>query len=135
MSTHPGYFDDPGSTRITTRTARAMSRTVFSPALLFVPPSGAGAPIRFQVLTPDHHPIAVTVQPALAAATAIAVARHHPARYAVIAASDGRWLEVDIDGHTTLIPSTREPDGWPVTVERAIGRLAPPRSAAQGATS
>ena len=49
-----------------------------------------GSRVRFRVVTPDHHPIAVTVEPALAAATALAVARHHASRYAAIAASDGR---------------------------------------------
>lgn len=108
-----------------------MSRVAACPALLYVP-STPGARLRFRVVTPDHHPIAVTVEPALAAATALAVARHHPARYALIAASDGRWLEIDTDGHTTLTPAG-EPHGWPVTVERALGRLAPPRPSAQGA--
>ena len=69
-----------------------MGRVVPSPALLYVPPTSPSCLIRMRVLTPDHHPIAVTVHPALAAATALAVARHHPARYALIAASDGRWL-------------------------------------------
>jgi hypothetical protein len=80
--------------------------------------------VRFRVLTPDHHPIATTVEPALAAAAAMAVARHHSGRYAVIAASDGRWLEVHHDRHTALTPTT-DPGGWPVLVVRALGRLAP----------
>jgi hypothetical protein len=108
------------------------SRRPASPALLFVPTTSAQQ-VRFRVLTPDCHPIAVTVEPALAAATALAVARHHAARYAVIAASDGRWLEVDLDGGATLTPADSARDGWPTTVERALGRLAPPRPTAQGA--
>ena len=104
-----------------------------SPALLYVPPA-TGTRIRFRVVTPDHHPIAVTVEPALAAATALAVARHHPARYAAIAASDGRWLEVYLDGHTTLTPPSSDSTGWPATVTRALGRLAPSPPHAQGAT-
>jgi hypothetical protein len=54
----------------------------------------------------------------------VAVARHHPDRYAVIAASDGRWLEVHHHGHTALTPTT-DSSGWPVLVVRALGRLAP----------
>jgi hypothetical protein len=110
-----------------------VTRPAPSPALLYVPPT-VGTRVRFRVVTPDLHPIAVTVEPAHAAATALADARHHPARYAVIAASDGRWLEVHLDGHTTLTPPTSETTGWPSTVERALGRLAPPRPSAQGAT-
>lgn len=109
-----------------------MSRRPTSPALLFVPTTSAQQ-VRFRVLTPDCHPIAVTVEPALAAATALAVARHHAARYAVIAASDGRWLEVDLDGGSTLTPTDSARDGWPISVQRALGRLAPPRPTAQGA--
>ena len=101
------------------------------PALLYVPTPGS-CQVRFRVLTPDHHPIAVTVEAALAAATALAVARHHSARYALIAASDGRWLEVGIDGHTTLTPPADDPHGWPTTVQRALGRLAPPQADIQG---
>ena len=89
------------------------SRRPTSPALLYVPTTSTQQ-VRFRVLTPDCHPIAVTVEPALAAATALAVARHHPARYAVIAASDGRWLEVDLDGridsHTSRQRSRRLAD-------------------------
>lgn len=95
-----------------------------SPALIYVP-LATGTQIRFRVVTPDHHPITVTVEPALAAATALAVARHHPAHYAAIAASDGRWLEVHLDGHTTLIPPSSDRAGWPATVTRALGHLAP----------
>jgi hypothetical protein len=87
------------------------------------------------VLTPDCHAIAVTVEPALAAATALAVARHHASRYAIIAASDGRWLEVGVEGTTRLTPPDSASSGWPMTVERALGRLAPPRPSAQGATT
>jgi hypothetical protein len=108
------------------------SRRPMSPALLFVPTTSTH--VRFRVLTPDCHPIALTVEPALAAATALAVARHHSARYAVIAASDGRWLEVDLQGGSTLTPADSARDGWPSTVLRALGRLGPPRPAAQGAT-
>ena len=110
-----------------------MTQAAVSPALLYVP-YAAGTQVRFRIATPDHHPIAITVEPALAAATALAVARHHPAHYAVIAASDGRWLEVEGDGHTTLTPPATDPSGWPTTVQRALGRLAPPRPSAQGAT-
>jgi hypothetical protein len=90
--------------------------------LLYVP--SPSPQIRFRVLTPDHHPVAVTVEGVLAAATALAVARHHRARYALIAASDGRRLEVDTNGHTTLTPPADDPDGWPSTVLQALGRLA-----------
>ena len=68
-----------------------MTRPTAHPALLFVPPT-TGTTIRFRVVTPDGHPVAVTADPALAAATALAVARHHEDRYAAIAASDG-WSE------------------------------------------
>ena len=98
-----------------------MSRIATTPAVLCVPPS---TELRFRVLTPDHHLVASTVEGALAAATALAVARHHPARHALIAASDGRWLEVGVDGRTTLTPPADDPHGWPVTVQRALGRLA-----------
>ena len=108
-----------------------MSRTTMTPALLYVPLSPSSQ-VRFRVLTPDHHAIAVTVEGVLAAATALAVARHHPARYALIAASDGRWLEVGIDGRTTLTPSADDPRGWPTTVRRALGRLAPPQRSDEG---
>jgi hypothetical protein len=101
-----------------------VSRPAMSPALMYVP-LATGAQVRFRVVTPDHHPIAVTVEPALAAATALAVARHHPAHYAAIAASDGRWLEVHLDGHITLVPSSGDHTGWPATVTRALGRLVP----------
>lgn len=82
-------------------------------------------PVRFRVLTPDHHAIAVTVEPTLAAATALAVARHHPARAALVAATDGRWLEVGLDGHTTLTPPSDDQDGWWSSVQRAMRRLGP----------
>ena len=111
----------------------SMSRGALGPALLYVPPA-RGTQVRFRVVTPDHHPIAVTVEPALAAATALAVARHHPAHYAAIAGSDGRWLEVDLEGHTTLTPTTCDTVGWPALVARALGRLAPPAPHLQGAT-
>lgn len=94
-----------------------------SPALLHVPPT-VGATIRLRVVTPDQHPIAVTTEPALAAATALAVARHHRAHYAAIAASDGRWLEVHLDGNTCLTPPTSDPTGWPTLVDQAVERLA-----------
>ena len=100
------------------------SRPALHPALLYAPVA-IGNEIRFRVVTPDHHPIAVTVEPTLAAATAVAVARHHPAHYAAIAASDGRWLEVHLDGHTTLNPPSSEHTGWPATVRRAVARLTP----------
>ena len=108
-----------------------MSRIAATPALLYVPPS-ATTQVRFRVLTPDHHAITVTVEPVLAAATALAVARHHPAHFALIASSDGRWLEVGIDGHTALTPSADDPRGWPTTVLRALGRLAPTEPADRG---
>lgn len=109
-----------------------MSRAAaLTPALLYVPPP-LSTQVRFRVLTPDHHPIAVTVEPALAAATALAVARHHPAHYALIASSDGRWLEVGLDGHTGLTPPADDPHGWPITVQRALGRLAPTHHSDQG---
>ena len=97
-----------------------------SRALLHVPPT-VGATIRLQVVTPDQHPIAVTTEPALAAATALAVARHHRDRYAAIAASDGRWLEVHRDGRTSLSPPTNDAAGWPTLDEQAVERLATTR--------
>jgi hypothetical protein len=100
-----------------------VKRVSRKPALLHVPPT-VGTTIRFQVVTPDHHPIAVTAEPALAAASALAVARHHRAHYAAIAASDGRWLEVHLDGHTCLAPPTSDATGWPTLVEQAVERLA-----------
>ena len=108
-----------------------MSRIASTPALLYVPPP-TSTQVRFRVLTPDHHPIAVTVEPALAAATALAVARHHPAHYALIASSDGRWLEVGVNGQTSLTPPADDPHGWPSTVLRALGRLAPHDHSDQG---
>ncbi len=108
-----------------------MSRTAATRALRFVPLSPSSE-LRFRVLTPDHHPVAVTAEGALAAATALAVARHHAARCAVIAASDGRSLEVDLDGHTTLTPPDTDPHGWPVTVQRALRRFAPTRRSDEG---
>jgi len=109
-----------------------VSRTAdLTPALLYAPPPPS-TQVRFRVLTPDHHPIAVTIEPALAAATALAVARHYPAHYALIASSDGRWLEVGLDGHTALTPPAADPHGWPRTVLRALGRLAPPDHSDQG---
>jgi hypothetical protein len=104
------------------------------PALLYAPAS-AGSTIRFRVVTPDRHPVAATADPALAAATALAVARHHEAKYAVIAASDGRWLEVHLDGHTAIAPTTSDASGWPELVERALARLTPRRPSAPPATS
>ena len=111
-----------------------MTRPTSRPALLYVP-TPVGTKIRFRVVTPDHHPIAVTVEPELAAATALAVARHHPARYASIAASDGGWLEVHLDGRTSLTPASSDASGWPQLIERALGRLAPPRPPARDAVS
>jgi hypothetical protein len=110
-----------------------MTRPTLSPALLYVPPT-ANTNVRFRVLTPEQHPVATTVQPALAAATALAVARHHTARYSVIAASDGRWLEVDGQGRSQLAPPDCDGHGWPATVTIILGRLAAPGSTAQGAT-
>ena len=40
----------------------------------------------------------------------------------------------ETDGHTTLTPPATDPSGWPTTVQRALGRLAPLRPSAQGAT-
>ena len=111
-----------------------MTRPAAHPALLYVPPT-TGTTIRFRVVTPDHHPVAVTADPALAAATALAVARHHKAQYAAIAASDGRWLEVHLDGHTAITPTTSDASGWPQLVERALARLAPVRPWASPAAS
>ncbi|MGE0305418.1 MAG: hypothetical protein AB7N61_14930 [Acidimicrobiia bacterium] len=108
-----------------------MRRGAATPALLYVP-HPSSAQVRFRVLTPDHRPIAVTVEPALAAATALAVARHHAAHSALIAASDGRWLEVGLDGQTSLTPPTDDPHGWPITVQLALGRLAPTGGSSQG---
>ena len=94
-----------------------------SPALLYVPLDGSTR-TRFRVLTPDLHAVATTVEPALAAATALAVARHHRRRFATIAASDGRWLDIHLDGRCVITPPTCS-TGWPATVIRALGRLAP----------
>ena len=94
-----------------------------SPALLYVPLDGS-THTRFRVLTPDLHAVATTVEPALAAATALAVARHHRRRFATIAASDGRWLDVHLDGRCLITPPTSS-TGWPAIVMRALGRLAP----------
>jgi hypothetical protein len=105
-----------------THVVSPMTRRPLGPALLFV--RARGTQVRLRVMTPDQHPIAVTVEPALAAATALAVARHHPAHSAAIAASDGRWLEVDHEGRTTLTPTSCDTAGWPALVERALGRLA-----------
>jgi hypothetical protein len=111
-----------------------VTRPTANPTLLFVPPT-TGTTIRFRVITPDHHPVALTAEPALAAATALAVARHHGAQYAAIAASDGRWLEVHLDSRTSLTPTTSDASGWPEIVECALARLAPGRPSAQGAVS
>ena len=99
-----------------------MNRRALSPALLHVP-LAKGSQVRLRVMTPDYRPIALTVEPALAAATALAVARHHPAHSAAIAASDGRWLEVDLEGQTTLTPPRSDSGGWPASVARALGQL------------
>jgi hypothetical protein len=104
--------------------SRTSTRPATSPALLYVP-LGPSAQVRFRVLTPEHYPIATTVESALAAAAAMAVARHHPNHYALIAASDGRWLEVHHDGTTALCPATGDTGGWPGLVARALGRLVP----------
>lgn len=106
-----------------------MTRPAAHPALLFAPTT-TGTTIKFRVVTPDCHPVAATADPALAAATALAVARHHEERYAAIAASDGRWLEVHLDGPTTITPTTSDVIGWPQLVERSLARLAPRRPAA-----
>ncbi len=111
-----------------------MTRPVELPALLYVPPTTDDS-IRFRVVTPDRHPVALTADPALAAATALAVARHHGARYAAIAASDGRWLEVHVDGRTAITPATSDASGWPQLAERALARLAPRRPSAPSAAS
>lgn len=101
-----------------------MSRAATTPAQLLIARTPSTR-VRFRVLTSDHHPIAVTVEPTLAAATALAVARHHPAGSALVAATDGRWLEVGLDGHTTLTPPTDDQDGWWSSVQRALEQLAP----------
>lgn len=111
-----------------------MNRPATRPALLYAPAT-AGSTIRFRVVTPDHHPVAVTTDPALAAATALAVARHHRAQYAAIAVSDGRWLEVHLDGHTAITPATSDASGWPHQVESALARLVPDRLWAPPAAS
>jgi hypothetical protein len=111
-----------------------MTRPTAQPALLFAPIT-SGTTIRLRVVTPDRHPVAVTADPALAAATALAVARHHEERYAAIAASDGRWLEVHLDGRTAITPTTSDASGWPQLVERSLARLAPRRSSPSRAVS
>jgi hypothetical protein len=111
-----------------------VNRPTARPAVLYAPAT-PGSTIRFRVVTPDHHPVAVTADPALAAATALAVARHHRAQYAAIAASDGRWLEVHLDGHTTITPPTGDASGWPQLVVSALAQLVPHRRAAPPAAS
>jgi hypothetical protein len=110
------------TTRVATQADPPSRRGELGPALLYVP-LGNGRQVRFRVMTPDNRPIVLTVEPALAAATALAVARHHPARSAAIAASDGRWLEVDLEGHTALTPTGSNPDGWPALVARTLAQL------------
>jgi hypothetical protein len=111
-----------------------VTRPTTHPALLYAPATPECA-IRFRVVTPDFHPVAATADPALAAATAVAVARHHEAQYAAIAASDGRWLEVHVDGRTAITPTTSDGSGWPHQVERALARLMPRRRSAPPAAS
>jgi hypothetical protein len=101
-----------------------MSRPAHSPALLYIP-AGPNAQVSFRVVTPEHHSVATTIEPGLAAVTALAVARHHAARYSVIAASDGRWLDVQSDGQTTLGVQITDATGWPTLVARALDRLVP----------
>ena len=103
-----------------------MSRTTPTPQL-FVAPSPSGA-LQFRVLTPDRRSVAVTVEATLAAATALAVARHHPTRQALIAASDGRWLEVEVDGRAVLTPPVDMLHGWPAAVQQTLARLSAARS-------
>lgn len=98
-----------------------MSRTTPTPPL-FVAPSPSGE-LRFRVLTPDLRSVAVTVEAALAAATALAIARHHPTRYALITASDGRLLEVRVDGQAMLTPPVDMPHGWPAALQQTLARL------------
>ena len=98
-----------------------MSRTTPTPPL-FVAPSPSGE-LRFRVLTPDLRSVAVTVEATLAAATALAVARHHPTRQALIAASDGRWLEVGVDGRAMLTPPVDMLHGWPAALQQTLARL------------
>jgi hypothetical protein len=110
------------TTPAATRAAHPNGRHELGPALLHVP-RAEGSQVRLRVMTPGNRPIALTVEPALAAATALAVARHHPAHSAAIAASDGRWLEVDPEGHTALTPASSDADGWPAVVVRVLGQL------------
>ena len=76
--------------------------------------------------------VAVTVEAALAAATALAVARHHPTRQALIAASDGRWLEVGVDGRAMLTPPVDMLHGWPAAVQQTLARLTAVRRTGEG---
>jgi hypothetical protein len=110
------------ATRVAAHPVPPRRRRELGPALLHVP-RAEGRQVRFRVMTPDNRPIALTVEPALAAATALAVARHHPARWAAIAASDGRWLEVDLEGRMALTPASSDPAGWPALVAQALGQL------------
>lgn len=86
----------------------------------------AGARVSFQVATPDRHRIATTADAALATATALAVARHHRLRFALITASDGRTLEVRADGGVRHHHSVCGAVGWPSVIERTAERLAAP---------
>lgn len=92
-------------------------------AVLYVSPVGSTL-TRFRVLTPDLHAVATTVEPALAAATALAVARHHRCGFATIAASDGRWLDVHLDGRCELTTNGGgSPSEWPTEVQGRINLL------------
>jgi hypothetical protein len=92
-------------------------------AVLYVSPVGSTR-TRFRVLTPDLHAIATTIEPTLAAATALAVARHHRRHYATIAGSDGRWLDVHLDGRCELATDrVTSQSGWPAEVQERINLL------------
>ena len=94
-----------------------------SPALLYVPLDGSTR-TRFRVLTPDLHAVAATIEPALAAATALAVARHHRHHFATIAASDGRWLDIHLDGRCALTGAgSSHLTDWPVEVQAKVNLL------------
>lgn len=87
--------------------------------------------IRFAVLTPDGHAIATSCNPELAAATALAVARHHRDHVATIIGPEGRRLEIDRFGAVTRPNSSSVGEDWQAVVEAVIRRLAPDGPAAK----
>jgi len=66
-SRNPISARDPRATGMTSGSP-SVDPSSFSPALLYVP-YAVGAQVKFRVATRDDHPIAMTVEPVLAAAT------------------------------------------------------------------